>query len=57
MVLSLLLLKAKSSWCIVRVVARRASGFVVFCKRVEGIVLVIDWCTHWLHQFEGDMLC
>jgi hypothetical protein len=56
MVLSLLLLRAKSFWCIVQVVAKHASGFVVFHKRVEGIVLVIGWCARWLHQFEGDML-
>jgi hypothetical protein len=55
MVLFSSLLRAKSSWCIVQVVAKHASGFVVFYKRVKGIVLVIGWCAHWLHQFEGDM--
>jgi hypothetical protein len=57
MVLSLSSLRAKSSWCIVQVVAKHASSFVVFHKRVKGIVLVIGWCICWLCQFEGDTPC
>ena len=43
---SLSLQKARSFWCIERVVAKCASYSVMFCRRYEGIVLEIDWCVH-----------